>query len=61
MSDSKSPAQLYAVAEQCYPDDREARRHLYHGLMVQHGHLVEGEPEPLPCGWSPGDRQEEEQ
>ena len=25
----------------------------YRQLLIEHGHLVPGEPSPLPCGWRP--------
>jgi hypothetical protein len=28
----------------------------YRELMIEHGHLIPGKPEPLPCGWSPTTR-----
>jgi hypothetical protein len=31
-------------------------RQRYHDLMVEHGYLVPGEREPLPCGWNGPDR-----
>lgn len=50
----KSPAVLYAMAEDEHPNDPEARRRRYHDLMVEHGHIVKakpGEDGNLPCGW----------
>ena len=26
----------------------------YRELLLEHGHLVPGASEPLPCGWTPG-------
>lgn len=43
MSDKPSPAELYERAG----GDRER----YIALMWEHGYLVEGPREPLPCGW----------
>ena len=30
----------------------------YRELLVEHGHLVPGKQEPLPCGWTPGEAPE---
>ncbi|GAA0970010.1 hypothetical protein GCM10009555_018170 [Acrocarpospora macrocephala] len=45
MTSRPSPNELY---EQAGGDpDR------YRALMIEHGHLIPGKSEPLPCGWTP--------
>jgi hypothetical protein len=48
-----SPHVLWQQAEREHPDDIDALRRRYRELMVEHGHLIPGKQEPLPCGWSP--------
>lgn len=49
--DMPSPAELW---QQAGGDRDEYRR-----LLRERGHLVDGPPEPLPCGWTPGGKAEE--
>lgn len=50
---SAAPGHLWLQANAEHPDDDAARRARYRKLMIEHGHLIPGKPEPLPCGWSP--------
>lgn len=47
------PGLLWKQAESEHPDDIDALRRRYHDLMVEHGHLIPGKQEQLPCGWKP--------
>lgn len=49
------PHELYHQAVDSHGRQGEdAVRAEYRRLMVEHGHLVPGEPEPAACGWMPG-------
>jgi hypothetical protein len=45
MGDTPSPYELWVEAD----GDPEK----YRALLREHGHLIPGKPEPLPCGWNP--------
>jgi hypothetical protein len=49
MAERPGARRPFELWQQAGGDAEEYRR-----LMREHGHLVPGEPEPLPCGW-PGD------
>lgn len=50
------PAALWYAAQAEYPgdDNADARVARYGELMREHGHIVPGTPQPLPCGWQGG-------
>ena len=48
------PSELWDKARSEYPVDVDARRRRYQELLREHGHLIAGKHEPLPCGWEPG-------
>lgn len=46
-----SPAELW---QQAGGGTATFNRSEYRELLREHGHLIDGPPEPLPCGWTPG-------
>lgn len=48
---SPTPAELWNQADSEHPGDDDARVKRYRELMVEHGYLIPGEPQPLACGW----------
>lgn len=46
-----SPAELW---QQAGGGTAEYSRERYRELLIEHGHLIPGRPEPLPCGWPVG-------
>lgn len=59
-NDRPSPGVLWMQANEEHPNDDRARGGRYRELMREHGHLIPGKPSPLPCGWSPKTRLEDE-
>jgi hypothetical protein len=48
------PSELWEQARSEHPTDVDGRRRRYQELLREHGQLIAGKHEPLPCGWEPG-------
>lgn len=56
---SNAPHELWKQSRDEHPNDDAKARERYRALMVEHGHIISGKQEPLPCGWSFPDAEEE--
>lgn len=58
MAEKKTAMELWYQAEKECREEGETHQWLrdrYRELMVEHGHIVPGKQEPLPCGWMSGE------